>query len=149
MSSPESRISILFVIHGHCYPIQIKFANMKVYRFIKEGRDWYIDLPEYLAQGGSRGDLQMVEGADHMLDVIAEKNIEVSLFLQREYFEGADRLVLIERCDPYVGGGYYLLESLEGKEYNKKMWLCGVTEFVFGELPIEIFLKVSHSFHQP
>ncbi len=119
---------------------------MKVYRFIKEGRDWYIDLPEYLAKGGSRGDLQMVEGADAMLDVIAEKKLEVSLILRREYFEGADRLVLIEKCDPYVGGGYYLLESLEGKKYNQKMWLCGVTEFVFGELPNEIFLKVSHPF---
>jgi len=121
---------------------------MKVYRFVKEGRDWYIDLPEYLAQGGSRGDLQMVEGADAMLDVIAEKQLEVNFILRREYFEGAVLLVLIERCDPYIGGGYYLLESLEGKEYNKKMWLCGVTEFVFGELPNEIFLKVSYPLHQ-
>ena len=41
---------------------------MKSYKFIKTGLDWYIDLPEFLEQGGSIGDLQMVDGADKMLD---------------------------------------------------------------------------------
>jgi len=39
---------------------------MKKYRFIKDGIKWYIDLPEYLEQGGTMGDLEMVEGADKM-----------------------------------------------------------------------------------
>lgn len=46
---------------------------MKEYKFIKEGRDWFIDLPEYIEGGGSKGDLQMVEGADKMLDMMAEE----------------------------------------------------------------------------
>lgn len=29
---------------------------MKQHRFLKEGSEWYIDLPEYLEQGGSKGD---------------------------------------------------------------------------------------------
>lgn len=44
---------------------------MKPYKFVKTGRDWYIDLPEYIAQGGTMGDLQMVDGADKMLDRMA------------------------------------------------------------------------------
>jgi hypothetical protein len=47
---------------------------MGAYKFIKEGSEWYIDLPEYLANGGSK-------------------------------------------------------------------WLCAVTEYVFGDLPDEIFIK--------
>jgi hypothetical protein len=59
---------------------------METYKFIKEGREWYIDLPEYLASGGSKGDLQMVEGADTMLDIISEGATEVCLLLDRAFF---------------------------------------------------------------
>jgi len=54
---------------------------MNTYKFIKEGREWYIDLPEYLAGSGSKGDLQMVEGADSMLEIISGGAAEVSLLL--------------------------------------------------------------------
>jgi hypothetical protein len=114
---------------------------MRAYKFIKEGRDWYIDLPEFIENGGSKGDLQMVEGADTMLDIISEGAKEVSLILERDPFPGSDKLILTERCDPYIGGGYYNLQIFEGKEVNKEMWLCAVTEYVFGELPDEIFIK--------
>ena len=114
---------------------------MNTYRFIKEGRDWYIDLPEYIENGGSKGDLQMVEGADTMLDIVSGGNTEVSLILDRIQFSGSDTLTLIERCDPFVGGGYYNLGIFEGKEFNKTMWLCAVTEYVFGDLPEQIFTK--------
>jgi hypothetical protein len=37
---------------------------MQIQTFIKEDNQWFIDLPEYLANGGAKGDLQMVAGAD-------------------------------------------------------------------------------------
>ena len=114
---------------------------MKTYKFINEGGAWYIDLPAFLENGGSKGDLQMVEGADTMLDMISNGMGEVSLILDRSPFPGADRLVLTERCDPDIGGGYYNLPIFEGKEIKKTMWLCAVTEFVFGDMPDEIFIK--------
>lgn len=114
---------------------------MNTYRFIKEGANWYIDLPEYIENGGNKGDLQMVEGADTMLDIISAGNDDVSLILDRAPFAGSDELTLIERCDPIVGGGYYNLQIFEGKEFNQKMWLCAVTEYVFGDLPEQIFIK--------
>lgn len=116
---------------------------MNTYNFVKEGRDWYIDLPLYIEQGGSRGDLQMVEGADKMLDLISDGRNEVSLFIDRISFAGSDELRLIEKCDPYIGGGYYNLKAFEGKEFNQTMWLCAVTEYVFGDLPEQIFIKRS------
>jgi len=114
---------------------------MKSYKFIREGRDWFIDLPEYIENGGSKGDLQMVEGADTMLDIISEGRNNVSLIMDRVPFSGSDMLTLTEKCDPFVGGGYYNLMAFEGKEFNKTMWLCAVTEYVFGDLPEKIFIK--------
>jgi hypothetical protein len=114
---------------------------MKAYKFIKTGRDWYIDLPEFIEQGGTIGDLQMVDGADKMLDMMAGNDNSVSVYVAREPFEGSDILTLTERCDPYIGGAYYLMKKYEGQEINRTMWLCQVTEFVFGDLPEQIFVK--------
>jgi hypothetical protein len=118
------------------------FLNkMKTYRFIKSGADWYIDLPEFIEQGGSMDDLQMVEGADKMLDMMAENTTAVELNIDEKPFEGADELTLTERCDPYIGGGYYLMKKYEGQEVNRTMWLCQVTQFVFDDIPPRIFVK--------
>ena len=114
---------------------------MKPYKFVKSGNDWYIDLPEFLEQGGSIGDLQMIDGADKMLDIMAGNENSVILNIARESFEGADVLVLTEKCDPYIGGGYYLMKYYEGKEITKSIWLCQVTEFVFGDIPEKIFVR--------
>jgi hypothetical protein len=114
---------------------------MKPYKFIKSGRDWYIDLPEFIEQGGSIGDLQMVDGADKMLDMMAENEKSIVLYIAKEQFEGSDILTLTEKCDPYVGGGYYCMKQYEGEEVNRSMWLCQVTEYIFGDIPLQIFVK--------
>lgn len=83
----------------------------------------------------------MVEGADTMLDLIASGNTTVTLAIDEQPFEGAAALELTEKCDPYIGGGYYLLRSWEGQPVMQSMWLCAVTEYVFGYLPEQIFIK--------
>lgn len=114
---------------------------MKVYTFINTAAGWFIDLPAFIEQGGSIGDLQMVDGADKMLDLMAGQDSTVSVWVAREPFEGSDSLVLTEKCDPYIGGAYYLMKSYLGQEINRTMWLCQVTEFVFGDLPDRIYVK--------
>lgn len=114
---------------------------MKTYKFIKSGRDWYIDLPAFIEQGGDIGDLQMVDGADKMLDLMAENKEAVTVSVSKEPFEGADLLTLIEECDPFIGGGYYMMKHYNGQQVNRSMWLCKVTEFVFGDIPAEIFVR--------
>ncbi len=114
---------------------------MKSYKFIKNTKGWFIDLPAYIEQGVSEGDLQMVDGADKMLDMMAGKDFFVVLDVSKEPFEGADMLALIEKCDPYIGGGNYTMKSFEGQEINQIMWLCQVTEFVFADIPQQIFVK--------
>ena len=114
---------------------------METHRFYKDGMSWYIDLPSYLEQGGSLGDLQMVDGADEMLEMMAAGEGDVEIQISTEPFPGADLLEMSEKCDPYIGGAYYLLKHYEGQAINQRMWLCQVTEFVFGVLPERIYIK--------
>lgn len=114
---------------------------MEKHRFYKEGASWYIDLPLYLEQGGSLGDLQMVQGADKMLDLMAGGRNEVVLHISTAPFEGSYELEMTQKCEPYIGGAYYILKKYEGQNINQHMWLCQVTEFVFGNLPNRIYIK--------
>ncbi len=102
---------------------------------------WFIDLPAYIAGGGDKGDLQMVAGADTMLDVMAAGKDQVTIAMDTSPFNGADELILLEHCDPILGGGFYLMPSFEDKKVDQQMWLCAVTEFVFGYMPEKIFVK--------
>ncbi len=125
----------------HCLRRNGYFYVMYTHTFNKEASGWYIDLPEYIAAGGSKADLAMVDGADTMLDIIAEGASSVRLDFDDKEFVGSDKLVLIEKCDPYIGGGNYIMPQWEGRSLDQRLWLCGVTEFVFGYIPEAIFVK--------
>jgi hypothetical protein len=114
-------------------------TTVNAYKFVKEytGR-WYIDLPNWQ---GVKADLEMVEGADIMLDYVGKGSSEVELILAEEPFEGSTELQLIEDYKDHVGGGIYLLSEYEGKTLDQQMWLCDVTKFVFGKLPPAIYFK--------
>jgi hypothetical protein len=114
---------------------------MQKHRFVKEDGQWYIDLLEYLQQGGTKGDLQMVAGADTMLDIIAQGKDSVTVTLDTRPFKGADLVQLLQRCDPAVGGGDYFMKTFNGQEVNRQMWLCSVTTFVFGDIPEKIYVR--------
>lgn len=93
--------------------------------FIKENGTWYIDLPEYIASGGSKASLAMVAGADDLLDEISDNEINASIQLSDEYY--TDELVRSFT----LGYGYYY--NVISSEYQtKKIWLCPVTKYVFG-----------------
>lgn len=118
------------------------FTPIKTYTFEKnENNKWFVVLPEFLElYPGHEGELQMVFGADTMLDIIAQGEDKVHLTLSLEEFEGCD--VLNKMHDtPEVGGAMYVMPKYKGFEYNLEMWLCGVTEFVFGHLPEKIYLS--------
>ena len=110
---------------------------MRKFTFNKEVDDrWYVELPEW---EGSKADLEMVSGADTMLNIISEGESTVSLIISIETFVGSDVLELIN-MDNDFGGGWYMLKSYKGIDFNLKMWLCSVTEFLYSKMPNEIFI---------
>jgi hypothetical protein len=86
--------------------------------------------------------LQIVAGADDVLDLYAKYNSSVSMLIDIRPFEGADHLHLVSPGDQGIGGGaYYTVYSIEGKSLHQQIWLCDVLLFVFGGIPEDIYIK--------
>ncbi len=112
----------------------------------KKEDGWYIVLPDY---PGPKEDLQMVYGADDMLDRISYRVGKVSIeiapkqpvekFIRHipDYDYMLRKLTVPEQFD--IGGQWYTIVD-EGKQYA--LWLCDVTLLVFGEFPNIIQFKV-------
>jgi hypothetical protein len=110
---------------------------------------WYADVPEWT---GEKWELEMVYGADTMLDIIAQGENIVHLNLlnkdPRINTDNLEELPIALQIDtltkikdtPDIGGALYLMKSWRGVELNIEVWLCHVTSFVFGELPETIYI---------
>ncbi|MBU3676567.1 MAG: hypothetical protein FGM54_05210 [Chitinophagaceae bacterium] len=124
---------------------------MMTHTFYKENRTWYIDLPDYLNAGlGTKDNLMMVAGADTFLDFVCRGKNRVVVDIDLNDFKGCqfmlekkrigmDKAYLDSIGHPEVEyGAYYNV-----KENNHQLWLCPVTEYVFGgEYPNEIYIRI-------
>ncbi len=111
---------------------------MKKIRFYKElDNRWYVDLPDWT---GSKADLEMVAGADTMLEHITEGNNEVYLNISGRKFENCDVLELMGYATDIGSGAYYKIKKYRGVDINLEMWLCDVTIYVLGGFPSRIFI---------
>ena len=110
---------------------------MRKFDFYKAEDDcWYVDLPEW---EGNKAELEMVLGADKMLDYLSKGAQKISLNISEARFKKADILYKL-RDDAGVGGAWYLLKKVNQVEINQELWLCEVTRFVFGTMPERIFI---------
>ena len=91
---------------------------------------WYVDLPEW---EGSKEDLEMVLGADLLLEAIGNGYSTIRVKFSTEMFEGASTLT---KDFDTQGEGFYLNDAWHGPS---TIWLCYVTEFVFGSYPDKIY----------
>lgn len=113
---------------------------MKRFRFYKENNKWFVDLPNYECE---QSDLEMVMGADKMLDIISEGDNDVWLYVSKKYFNNFDKLIFIGLATDIGDGAYYIFKKYKGIELNLDIWLCDVTKFVFGFFPKEIYILKS------
>src|SRR5574338_1054899 len=112
---------------------------MTKYRFYKDPENkWFIDLPSW---PGEKAELQMVCGADTMLEYMAEGNDVVFVYISESEFGGCDTLIMLPEVLP--SGAYYLMQRIRGIEINLEMWLCDVTKFVFRKFPEKLYLSYS------
>jgi hypothetical protein len=110
------------------------------FRFYKDYKnEWFLDLPQWT---GPKEQLEMVEGADTLLNKISDFGEECYLRMSDEQFENAEVLILKKkRTEIEGGGGDYLLQQYNGKEINHNLWLCDVTEFIFNTIPDYIYFR--------
>ena len=106
---------------------------MRKFTFQKdEDNRWYVVLPEWT---GDRSDLEMVQGADIFLDIIAKGRTSIKVKISLEPFEESKYTLTFVNHEG--GGGTYHLES---GEFDLTVWLCHVIEFVFGNIPQKIYI---------
>jgi hypothetical protein len=110
---------------------------MRHLRFYKETHRWYVDLPEWT---GSKSDLEMVSGADSMLDMMAEGKAEVHLTASEFHFIGSDKLIFKKKADDIGNGAYYFMEKYRGIKLDLNIWLCDVTVTALGGFPEKIYI---------
>lgn len=101
--------------------------------FEKDNTGWYIILPEWK---GPRSSLAMVAGADTLLDELSSGGNFISLNISLEQKDNYLRLTKVKNC--WFNGADYVVSST-----GKKVWLCNVTKFVFGNFPKDIYVNVS------
>ena len=108
---------------------------MKQLKFNKEGNQWYIDLPEFT---GAKEELEMVAGADVLLDHLSNNTDTVSVFVSEEPMD--DSIILNKKYNINGGADYKPVNT----DVVYGVWLCGVTKFVFGGyMPDKLYLKTA------
>jgi hypothetical protein len=120
------------------------------YKFYKDESGWFIDLPEVIEMGlFTKGNLQMVAGADDLLQRLSKDGENVTLEFSEEPFDGYEHHMMMsgygmdsdelsEYGHPIEIGAYYNRES-----DGFVIWLCPVTKYVFdGKYPQDIYFKV-------
>ena len=107
---------------------------MKTYTFNKENGCWYIYLPNWT---GTKSELQMVAGADTLLDNLSNNGITLNIQLSIEKeIKGSDFKTLKRIVKTPPNGCIYHLGFTP-------IWLCNVTKFVFeGIFPNQIHFKL-------
>lgn len=131
-------------------------VNAQSLGFIKEDGIWYANLPEFLEAGlGSRNNLMMVDGSDTFLDQLSGVRSTLTLHLSTAHFQGyqirmekikhgLNKQLLHEAGHaPVDFGAYYRVTELNSKPYYHQLWLCPVTEYVFGNYPEEIYASIA------
>ena len=101
------------------------------HKFYRENNRWYIDLPNWK---GTKSDLLMVAGADKLLERLSNGQPSVSLEVDTEPFDGSMVMTRLMKT-PFIGGATYKTNN------GRLLWLCKVTEFVFGSMPKHIYYK--------
>ena len=101
----------------------------------EDGR-WFVVLPEY---EGDQEDLEMVEGADKMLDALTTDGMYSTLDIELEEPEAGNYFTLdIEAHDE--DGAFYNVAGCD--KFEGVIWLCNVMHFVFGEHPEKLYCRV-------
>jgi hypothetical protein len=119
---------------------------IKTFRFYKDEMNWwFVDLPEWT---GEKWELQMVSGADTLLDILSDNGNEITLTMSTESVLEYDGILKFQELGRIEGlemgeGAWYSLFECDKRKEPLILWLCDVTKFVFGDFPNTIYIYIN------
>lgn len=129
---------------------KLSILKQKVNLTFREIDDrWYVDYPEY---PWNHANLEMVAGADDLLDEIAELDDSVTIGIRSKVSSTLEdyKLSRVEPEDPIYEhiarfndtsiGRWYTVNHYADKEDWQLIWLCPVMLYTFGYYPKIIYL---------
>lgn len=104
--------------------------------FVKLANRWFIDLPNWI---GDINDLEMVDGADTLLNEISHHDKRVVLEVATSSNKQLNRIPLytLEKIEENSFGATYMVC---GESNVKTVWLCNVTLEIFEIFPEEFYI---------
>ncbi|WP_121353325.1 DUF6717 family protein [Flavisolibacter nicotianae] len=113
--------------------------------YYKLGKHWYLDAPDYIAQGGEADDLERIGAFHDFLELAAEGATTVVFHMDTNAFNDADFFELVASSGGRTGGHYHL-HSFQGQPVDLELWFNSMIFSGLATLPQRIyFKKVAHS----
>jgi hypothetical protein len=113
---------------------------MYMVTYYKFGNCWFLDLPEYIEQGGDEEDLERVGAFHDFLELAALGEDTVVFNLDVEPFDGADSAQLTGSSGGNTGG-YYRINSFNDQPVDFELWFNLVLYINQPELPQKVYFK--------
>lgn len=102
-------------------------------RFVKLAEKWFIDIPWI----GDVNDLQMVDGADSLLDILSEGNKEFNCTVSTSLLMNKRWLAHLEKIsEDEIGADYQAYSDY----ISTPVWLCNVTKHLFEIFPDNFYI---------
>jgi hypothetical protein len=107
-----------------------------ILHFEKTDGKWYLKHDEWK---GDKADLQMVAGADFLLEAIKHRPNEVciSVLTEKTYSPILMDSLRLTHAMALDAQGNYIVPLVEWK-----FWLCPVAKWVFGYMPTDLYFRV-------
>lgn len=104
-------------------------------RFVKLAEKWFIDIPWI----GDVNDLQMVDGADSLLEMLSENSKEFNCTISTSRLMNRRYIAELEKQNEDDNGANYQAYS----DYiATPVWLCNVTKHLFNEFPETFYIYI-------
>ena len=109
----------------------------KTIHFFKQDNLWYADVPNRTLEEN-----EMVEGADTLLEFLADGKPRVALTVSTE--PSPDSILHLKMIEHTSCGATYCM----GSDPDDTVWLCNVTHDVLGEHPENIYITNIKAYNQ-
>jgi hypothetical protein len=112
-----------------------------ILKFVNENGSWYVYLPNFFRQGGTKEQLRMRDGAEILLNYLADGNPEVVIEVSEDPISlEPDHIGILDSLRDTQGGADYLVYDINGLLISA-VWLSEPVKLYFGNYPDKFYIR--------